>query len=53
MMMLWEPGLWGNFIVAQHHTKQFFFPLLSIVGVLVWILRVLWARSFQFKAFYF
>jgi len=35
MMMLWEPGLWGNFMVAQHHTKQFFFPLLSIVGVLV------------------
>ena len=25
MMMLWEPGLWGNFMVAQHHTEQFFF----------------------------
>jgi len=25
MMMLWEPGLWGNIMVAQHHTKQFFF----------------------------
>ena len=37
MVMLWEPGLWGNFMVAQHHTEWFFSPLLSIVGVLVWI----------------